>query len=79
MIDRDNWNALRLATVITAGAAGVGAVLLPPAAWILVPIATGLAGVAFPTPGIVARLRGLLGGGPDASEAPTPPPVPRGR
>lgn len=45
------WNWLRLSTALGAGAAFVGAVLLPPAAVYLIPLGTGLAGVAIKTPG----------------------------
>lgn len=49
------WNWLRLSTALGAGAAFVGAVLLPPAAVYLIPLGTGLAGVAIRTPGFEPR------------------------
>lgn len=46
-----NW--LRIVFYVGAGAAAAGAFLFPPAAAILTPIATGLAGLATRAPGTV--------------------------
>jgi hypothetical protein len=49
----EGWSWLRFACAVAAAAAAVGAVLVPGAAYVLVPTATGLAGVAWRTPGHV--------------------------
>jgi hypothetical protein len=45
------WNWLRLATAVAGGAAIVVGCFVPAAAAVLVPLGTGLVGVAVKTPG----------------------------
>jgi hypothetical protein len=46
-----SWNWLRLITAVAGAAAVVASVLIPPAAAVLLPIGTGLAGLALSPPG----------------------------
>lgn len=56
LMELSRWNWLRFACAVTAAASAVAAVFVPAAAYILIPTATGLAGVAWQTPGFIPDL-----------------------